>query len=131
MQIVRNLNDTYQIQNLAIKDLVQQRINDLGGEAFDATELGYFLVVEAGDTIEAINDQLGFDILCNRMTGVRYDQSGFTPSFEFVEQIGDMFDGVWILDDSGFGIEVLFVPDGVCTDLVTMCQRYAFKECDP
>ena len=45
MQIIRNLQSTYQISNPAIRALVQQRINDLGGEAFDTDTLGYFLVV--------------------------------------------------------------------------------------
>ncbi len=49
MQIIRDLQSTKQIQNPSIRQLVQQRINDLG-EDFDADELGYFLVIEASDT---------------------------------------------------------------------------------
>jgi len=71
VRIVRDLQSTHQITNIAIRRLVQKRINDLGGESFDSNELGYFLVVEARDTIAAIQTQVGFNILHNRFTGIR------------------------------------------------------------
>jgi len=125
VRIVHDLESTYQISNPAIRDLVQQRINDLGGEAFDADSLGYFLVIEAGDTIEAISAAVGFNILHNRFTGIRFDATGFTPSFEFIEEFVSCYDMVFVLDDSGFGVE-LFVPKE-STDLLAMCRMYAFS----
>jgi len=126
--IVRTLADTQKISDTAIRDLVIRRINDLGGEAFDSTELGYFLVVEAADTIEAISATVGFNILQNRSTGIRFDATGFTPSFEFIEEFVSSYDMVFVLDDSGFGVE-LFVPReaGIDTDLLAMCRMYAFR----
>ena len=128
MQIIRDLPSTLQIIDPAIRQLVQQRIEELGGDKFDATELGFFLVIEPGDSLEAISAQVGFDILANRITGIRFGEPGFAPSFEFVEEIGNYcYDAVWVLDDSGFGIEAL-VPtevDGIPADLLAMCQRYA------
>jgi hypothetical protein len=128
MIVVKSHSDTQQIRNTASRELVRQRIDDLGGDAFDSTELGYFLVVESGDALEAINDQLGFDLLCNRMTGVRYDHVDFAPSFEFIEEFPSCYDLVFILSDDGFGVEV-FVPkeEGIDTDLLAMCRRYSYK----
>ena len=63
MIVVRDLLSINQITDIAIRDLVRQRIEDLGGAAFDAATLGYFLVVEIGDSLEALSAQLGFDIL--------------------------------------------------------------------
>jgi hypothetical protein len=129
--VVRNLQSTSQISNLATRDLVRQRIEDLGGVAFNTDALGYFLVIEAGDTIEAIPEQVGFNILHNRFTGVRYDQPGFTPSFEFVEEFPSCYDMVFILDDSGYGVEVLVPKEvGIDADLIAMCRMYAFKSED-
>lgn len=127
MQIIRDLQSVHQISNPAIRELVQQRINDLGGEAFDTDAIGYFLVVEVGDTIEAIHVQVGFNILHNRSTGVRYDCPGFTGSFEFIEEFASCYDMVFVLDDSGIGAE-LFVPkeEGVAADLIAMCRMYAY-----
>jgi hypothetical protein len=129
MIIVRDLSSIQQISNMEIMELVTQRMADLGGDAFDANALGYFLVVEISDAIEAINAQLGFDILCNRFTGIRYDQPGFTPSFEFVEEFPACYDIVFVLSDDGYGVE-MFVQkaNGVPPDLLAMCQRYAMQE---
>jgi hypothetical protein len=127
--VVRDLQSTYQISNPAIRVLVQRRINDLGGEAFDTQAIGYFMVVEAADTIEAISATVGFNILHNRFTGIRFDATGFTPSFEFIEEfVSCCYDLVFVLDDSGFGVE-LFVPkeEGVDADLTAMCRMYAFR----
>ena len=127
MHIVRNLQSTHQINNPAIRELVRQRINDLGGEAFDSAELGYFLVVEGGDTLEALETQLGFSIVVNRITGIRWDQPGFTPSFEFIEDLGFCHDMVIVLSDDGYGVEI-FIPKekGIDTTLLAICQKYAF-----
>ena len=128
MIIVRDLSSIQQISNMEIRRLVTQRMEDLGGDAFDANALGYFLVVESGDAIEAINAQLGFDILCNRFTGIRYDQPGFTPSFEFVEEFPACYDVVFVLSDDGYGVEVFVQKaNGVPPDLLAMCHRYAVQ----
>ena len=129
MIVVRNLQSTYQISNLTISELVRLRINDLGGEAFDTQAIGYFVVVEAADTIEAISATVGFNILHNRFTDIRFDATGFAPSFEFIEEfVSCCYDLVFVLDDSGFGVE-LFVPKeaGIDTALLAMCRRYAFR----
>lgn len=128
MQIIRDLQSTHQISNPAIRQLVQQRISDLGGEAFDSAALGYFLVIEPGDTLDAIGVELGFSILANRFTGIRYDQFGFAPSFEFVEEFPSCYDMVFIISDDGFGIE-LFIPkaEGVPPDLRIMCRVHAVQ----
>ena len=131
MQVIRDLPSTLQISDAAIRTLVQQRIDDLGGDQFDSAELGYFLIVETGDSLEAINTQIGFNILANRFTGIRWDQPGFTPSFEFVEEFSACYEMVFILDDSGYGIDI-FISNatGVDPDLLAMCQRYAVPGTD-
>ena len=128
MIIVKTIATIQQIIDIEISELVTQRMEDLGGDAFDANALGYFLVVESGDAIEAINAQLGFDILCNRFTGIRYDQPGFTPSFEFVEEFPACYDVVFVLSDDGYGVEVFVQKaNGVPPDLLAMCHRYAVQ----
>lgn len=128
MIVVRDQHSTHQISNPQIKQLVQQRINDLAGQDIGEWEFGYFLVIEFTDTIQAIKAQVGFDILCNRFTGIRYDQAGFTPSFEFIEEFPSCYDMVVLLGDSGAGVEVVIPKDdGIDPDLIAMCQQYAVK----
>ena len=127
MIVVRDHSTIDQISNPAIRELVQQRINDLGGESFDSNELGYFLVVESSDTLEALSAQLGFDMLRNRFTGIRFNATDFTPSFEFIEEFPACYDMVFVLDDTGIGVEI-FVPkeEGIDPDLIAMCRMYAY-----
>ena len=126
MEIIHALLSTMQISDRAIRKLVQQRIDDLGGDKFDAAELGYFLIVESGDSLDTINTQIGFNILANRFTGIRYDEVGFTPSFEFIEEFSACYEMVFILDDSGYGVDIFISRGtGVDPDLLAMCQRYA------
>ena len=127
MNVVRDHSTIDQISNPAIRELVQQRINDLGGESFDSNELGYFLVVESSDTLEALSAQLGFDMLRNRFTGISFNATGFTPSFEFIEELPACYDIVFVLDDTGIGVEI-FVPkeEGIDPDLIAMCRMYAY-----
>ena len=128
MIVVRDHSTIDQISTPAIRELVQQRINDLGGESFDSNELGYFLVVESSDTLEALSAQLGFDLLRNRFTDIPFNATGFTPSFEFIEEFPTCYDMVLVLDDTGIGIE-LFVPkeEGIEPDLIAMCRMFAFS----
>jgi len=125
MQVIRDPASTTQIANPEIRRLVEQRIHDLGKEPFDLATLGYLIIVEPGDTLDAIDAQLGFPILCNRWTGIRFGQPGFAPSFEFVEAFPGCYDMVFILDDSGYGTEVFISSEGVNPDLLAMCHRYA------
>ena len=127
MIVVRDHSSTQEIKHSHIKQLVQQRINDLGGESFDSNELGYFLVVESSDTLEALSAQLGFDMLRNRFTGISFNATGFTPSFEFIEEFPACYDMVFVLDDTGIGVEI-FVPkeEGIDPDLIAMCRMYAY-----
>lgn len=79
--------------------------------------------------MNALNEQIGFSIIANRFTGIRFDRPGFTPSFEFIEDVGCCYDMVFILSDDGFGIEV-FVPktDGIDPELIAMCIQYAIPK---
>ena len=128
MQVIRDLLSTLQISDAAIRTLVQQRIEYLGGDRFDAAELGYFLIIEPGDSLDTINTQVGFNILANRVTGILWDQPGFTPSFEFIEEFPACYELVFILDDSGYGVDIFISKEsGVDPGLIAMCQRYAVQ----
>lgn len=128
MIVVRDIQSLPQINNSAIRQLVQQRIDDLCVEGDDIHAMGYFVIMEPDDTVEVIQEQIGFNILSNRLTGDRYDDPMFTASFEFILEYPSCYEIVFVLDDSGFGVE-LFIPKitGVEPDLTAMCQKFAIK----
>ena len=125
--VVHDHSNIDQIRNIAIKDLIRKRIDSLN--ELDAADLCYIIVVESSDTLESLSAQLTFNILCNRFTGIRFDQEGFTPSFEFIEEYPSCFDMVFVLSDDGFGVE-LFVPKekGINSELIAMCRTFTFNK---
>jgi len=124
--IVRDQTAIAHIHSPAIRALVQQRIQDLQAQGFDLAEVGYIVVLEVGDTLDDFVSQIGFNPLCNRYTGLRYDQPGYSPAFEFVQTFPECFELVFVLDDTGYGVEVIVpIEQGVDTDLLTLCRRYA------
>lgn len=126
MQVIRSPADAANIADTAIRQMILQRIDAIASdEPYDATQHGYFLVLEDGDTLQAIAAQISFDVLTNRWTGLRYDHADYTPAFEILEEYQTCWDLLFIQDDSGYGIE-LFIPKTIeIPDLVAMCQRYA------
>lgn len=127
MQIIRHLAEVGSISDPELRTLIEKTIADLSQDGpYDPDELGYFLIVQPGDRLDEISDQIGFPIMANRWTGIEYGHAGFTPSFELVEEHAGSYALVFITSDSGYGIEV-FVPKaaGIDSDLLTMCQKYA------
>ena len=124
MHVIRDLASTANIADPEIRQLVAKRIDDLGD--YDPNVLGYFLVIEPGDTLETINTQLEFPILCGRNSDSPFGQPDFNQSFEFVEEFPACYDMVFIISDDGFGIEVFISKTiGVDPELLAMCARYA------
>ena len=98
-------------------DPVSNEIKDLRAGSVELEESG---------SLNTINTQIGFNILANRFTGIRYDEVGYTPSFEFIEECSACYELVFILDDSGYGVDIFISKGtGVDPDLLAMCQRYA------
>jgi len=125
--VVLDHSSIVQISNSNIKDLIRKRINSLN--ELDATDLCNILVVEGSDTLASLSAQLTFNILCNRFTGIRFNQEGFTPSFEFIEEFPSCFDMVFVLSDDGFGVE-FFIPkeEGINSELIEMCRTFRFNK---
>jgi len=124
--IVRDQTSIAHIHSPAIRALVQQRIQDLQAQGFDLGDVGYIVVLEVGDTLDDFVSQIGFSPLCNRHTGLRYDQPGYSPSFELVQAFPECFELVFVLDDTGYGVEVIVpIEQGIDTNLLTLCRRYA------
>ena len=126
MQIIRDPADAINIADPELCALVQKTIAALSEDyPYDPDVLGYFLIVQHGDTLATINAQIGFDILANKWTGIRFDQPGHTQSFEILDEHAGYYEMVFLIDDSGFGIDV-FIPKAIdIPELLAMCQRYA------
>jgi hypothetical protein len=93
---------------------------------WDLADLAHFIVVEPGDSIDAVESHLGISPFVNLIDNVRFPDPGFEPSWEFCIARNGWFDLTFALCDSGLGL-VLLVPDrdGVDPGLLELCRTYA------
>lgn len=127
MRVLRERAQVALLADPALRHLIDERIREISdGGAWDSALYGYFIVVEPGDSVAALEAQSGCCLLTGRFNSARFGEPGFMPSFEFIEEHDHCYEGVWILSDDGFGV-VLLIPKvaGIDTDLLTMCAAYA------
>ena len=133
MQIIRDPAETALITDPVLRRLIEATMAALSEDyPYDPEVLGYFLIVEPGDTIAELDAQIGFSILANRWTGIRFDAPGYTQHFEVLEEHAGYFEMVFIVSDDGYSdLEVLIPKRGVAPELLAMCARYAVSESLP
>ena len=126
MQIIHNPAEAALIADPELRVLVEKTMADLSpDEPYNPAALGYFIIVQPGDTLAGIDAQIGFSILANRWTGIHFDAPGYTQAFEILEEHAGYFELVFLIDDSGYGIEV-FIPKTIdIPELLAMCKLYA------
>ena len=94
----------------ALKRILTARVEQLSEyDDYDLGELAHFLIVQPGDTLDAIEAALDF--------------SPITNLAEVITDHGGLFEAVFILSDDGFGW-VLLVPDdpAIPTRLRELCR---------
>jgi len=96
-----------------MKQLLIERRDQLGG---DITDLARFIVVQPGDSLEALEAALGFP-------GLSDPEASF--GCEWVADHGDTYEAVWVLTDCGFA-HVLLAPkqQGIDPELLRLCGLY-------
>ena len=104
-----------------ILKLVKLRHVQLGDELF-----GSVIIVEAGDTVEDIEKEIGFSILTNLFEDVRYPDPDFVPCFEVLEDHGNFYEMLFLFSDGDDGTVEIFIPKaGVDPLLLAMCSQFA------
>ena len=100
--------------------LVKLRHSQLGDEMF-----GSVIIIEAGDSLSDIEEEIGFSILTNLFDDVRYPDTDFVPCFEVLEDHGTFYEMVFILSDGDDAIEIFIPKTGVDPLLLSMCSQFA------
>ena len=103
-----------------ILKLVKMRHDQLGDGMFDSV-----IIIEAGDSLSDIEEEIGFSILTNLFDDVRYPDPDFVPCFEVLEDHGGCYEMVFILSDDDDAIEIFIPKHGVDNELLAMCSQYA------
>ncbi len=132
MIVLRDPQATSLITDPYIRELVALRFAQvLAGEPYDYDRHGYMVVVEPGDTVEQLEQEIGLSILHGLFDDLPYGHPDFTPCFEILEEhtyenAVRIYEMVFISNDDGFATTV-FVPDieGIPGDLLAMCRSFA------
>lgn len=94
------------LTDTTLKSILTDRVDQLADyDGYDLGELAHFLIVQPGDTLDAIEAALGF--------------SPQTNPAEAITNHGGWLEAIFILGDDGFGW-VLLIPNqpGILPDLV-------------
>lgn len=129
MRVLRDPDLANTIEDEALRALVAQRFVEIAqDEPYDPDIYGYFIVMEPGDSVAALEKEAGWPILGSVFSDARFGDADFSPCFEFLEEHERpaCYEAVFILNDGGFGID-LFIPKvpGMDRQLLDFCQTYS------
>lgn len=136
MMILRDPSAVKDIADPDIHQLVEQRFTQLcdgSDDPYDAEQLGYFIIVQPGDTVAQLESECGCPILHNYLEPeIRFGNPDFVHSAEVLEDHQSCYEMVFIMTDGDFGIS-LFIPktEGINADLLAMCAQYAVPAPEP
>ena len=99
-----------------MKQLLILRRDQLG----DITDQARFIVLQPGDSLEALEKELGFPIVGD-------PACVFGP--EWVADHGTFFEALWLLTDDGYGHVTIFGKQpGTDSRLLELCAAYADEQ---
>jgi len=117
---IQNLSQLDLITDRDIHKLVKLRHYQLGDEMF-----GSVIVVESGDSISDIEEEIGFFVMTNLFDGVRYPEPDFMPCFEVLQDHGSCYEMLFILSDGDDAIEIFIPKTGIDNELLAMCAQFS------
>ena len=121
MLILKSPSSFDSITDPDILRLVKLRHSQLGDEMF-----GSMIIIEAGDSLSEIEEEIGFSIMTSLFDDVRFPDPDFVPCFEVLEDHGNFYEMLFILSDGDDGAVELFIPTvGVDPLLLSMCFQFA------
>jgi hypothetical protein len=88
-------------------------------------DLTHLLVVQQGDTVADLIEEVGFSLLLNPLDGARFGSADFHPWWDGLQRHDGWFELIVTVGNSGFAF-VLFIQDapGVDPDLLALCRSF-------
>ncbi len=80
-------------------------------------------IIEPGDAVAAIEDEIGCSLLSDVFGQCRYPDPDFVPSCEVLEDHGTFYIMLYVFDDDG--IEIIIPKRGRDPVLLSMCETFA------
>lgn len=95
--------------------------------AMELLHLTHLVVVEPGDSLTAIEEEIGYSPIANPTDGIRYDRRGFWPYWAYLRRRGSYYELIHPIGNDGFAT-ILLVHEAADRDIVSMCERYVGVE---
>lgn len=130
MLVIRQPDEVALIDQYELRLLVSRRFEELmEGYTDPVEEMGYFVVVQPGDTVEAIEKETVYPLLKDYLSNANFGEDGFMSAFEWLVEHPSSYEGVFIYNDAGFGVDVIFPKQaGIDARLLSMCASLATPE---
>ena len=115
-----------------LRRLIELRFSQvLDGEPYDPERHGEWILVEPGDTGEALEEATGVPILSNPFAEVCFGRPEFVPVCEVLEEHRTCYEFGILLSDDGAGV-TFFIPKspGIDAELLRMCAAFAVPATD-
>lgn len=104
MHVIRTESDLPALEDPDLLELIHRRIADTSEYVDTFSELVFFVVVQPGDEIAAVDDALGFPVMANRFDGIAFGDPGFSPSWDVLDEHAGFYELVYVLSDDGQGV---------------------------
>lgn len=121
MQILRTAHAVQQLiasdGESEIGQLIANRMEELTDADTNMEELVVFVILESGDGIEQLQDQLSMCVMTEMGS----------PLWEVIEEHATCYELVFVLSSSGYGA-LVFAPKQGCTpDVLALCKGHAYR----
>ena len=83
------------------------------------------IIMEPGDSLSDIEEEIGFSILTNLFDDISYPDPDFVPSCEALEDHGGCYEMLFLFSDGEEAIEIFIPKTGVDASLLSMCADFS------
>jgi len=118
------LSTSHAVQQLVTSDgeseidqLIAKRKEELVDADTSMEELVVFVILESGDGIEQLQDQLNMRVMTDLGN----------PLWEVIEEHATCYELVFVLSSSGYGALVFAPKEGCAPDVLALCRGYAYR----
>jgi hypothetical protein len=117
---IQNLSQLNLVSDPDILKLVTLRLVQL-----DSNLPTPMIIMEPGDSLSDIEEEIGFSILTNLFDDVSFPDPDFVPCFEALEDHGTFYEILFIFGDGDDAVEIFIPKVGIDNELLAMCAQFA------
>jgi len=106
----------------ALRTIITDRLADAA--EIGLTDQTHIVVIQPGDSEDLIAGEIGWSLLINPMTEMRYGDPAFEPYWSWLQDLGGWHELVVTVGNSGFAYLILIEQAaGTLPELLAMCEE--------